>query len=133
MVFHAYGGPEVLALEQVAEPTIGERDVLIRVRAASLNSWDRAQVIPLGLWAKLTSQQRVELLLHKANHDLAYLGELAAAGQLTPVIEREYSLSIRAADRHAAALRWAHRRQGGHSHRLIRAREVSLMLASRRL
>ena len=34
----------------------------------------------------------MEVLLHEANKDLPYLGELAARGELTPAIEREYAL-----------------------------------------
>lgn len=37
---HAYGGPEVLQLEEVAAPVPGPRDVLIRVCAASVNPVD---------------------------------------------------------------------------------------------
>jgi NADPH:quinone reductase-like Zn-dependent oxidoreductase len=36
-VFHKLGGPEVLAIEDVAVPEIGPLDVLIRVRAVSVN------------------------------------------------------------------------------------------------
>lgn len=39
-VIHRYGGPEVLALEDRPEPEVGARDVLIAVRAASLNPID---------------------------------------------------------------------------------------------
>lgn len=38
--FHRYGGPEVLRVEEVADPAPGPRDVLIRVRAASVNPID---------------------------------------------------------------------------------------------
>lgn len=37
---HEYGGPEVLRLEEVDKPTAGPRDVLIRVRATSVNPVD---------------------------------------------------------------------------------------------
>lgn len=40
MVYRRYGGPEVLRLETVAEPTPGPKDVLIHVYAASLNAAD---------------------------------------------------------------------------------------------
>lgn len=52
-----------------------------------------AALLPYGPWVRLTSAQRVRLLLHEANRDLAYLAQLAAAGELRPAIEREYSLS----------------------------------------
>lgn len=37
---YEHGGPEVLRYEDVAMPDMGQHDVLIRVRATSLNSWD---------------------------------------------------------------------------------------------
>lgn len=37
---HDYGGPEVLRLDEVADPEVGPRDVLIRVRATSVNPVD---------------------------------------------------------------------------------------------
>ena len=41
VVYDRYGPPEaVLRLEDVERPSVGEHDVLVRVRAASVNSWD---------------------------------------------------------------------------------------------
>ena len=40
MIYRRYGGPEVLRLEAVAEPTPGPNDVLVQVHAASLNAAD---------------------------------------------------------------------------------------------
>ena len=39
-VFHEYGEADVLRVEAVAEPTVGPRDVLVGVRAASVNPVD---------------------------------------------------------------------------------------------
>ncbi len=39
-LFHRYGDADVLRVEEVADPTPGPRDVLIRVRAASVNPID---------------------------------------------------------------------------------------------
>lgn len=39
-VYYEYGSPDVLRLEEIAKPTPGDKDVLIRVRAASLNPLD---------------------------------------------------------------------------------------------
>lgn len=35
-----YGSPDVLALEDVARPEVGDESVLVRIRAASLNAYD---------------------------------------------------------------------------------------------
>jgi NADPH:quinone reductase-like Zn-dependent oxidoreductase len=40
IVQHAYGQPDVLALENIPVPVIGDNDVLIRVRASSINHAD---------------------------------------------------------------------------------------------
>jgi len=40
LVIHRYGGPEVMAVEDRPAPEVGPRDVLIDVRAASLNPID---------------------------------------------------------------------------------------------
>jgi NADPH:quinone reductase-like Zn-dependent oxidoreductase len=41
LVYRRYGGPDVLELVDVPEPTPGEREVLVRVHAASVNAADR--------------------------------------------------------------------------------------------
>ncbi len=38
--FHAYGSADVLALEEIDTPAVGDDDVLVRVRAASVNALD---------------------------------------------------------------------------------------------
>jgi len=40
VVMNTYGGPEVLEIKEVAEPAIGENDLLVRVSAAGLNAGD---------------------------------------------------------------------------------------------
>lgn len=40
MVYHRYGSPDVLSLEEVPKPVAGDGEVLVRVRAASLNALD---------------------------------------------------------------------------------------------
>lgn len=40
VVFTRYGSPEVLELQEVAKPTPGDDEVLVRVHAVSLNEWD---------------------------------------------------------------------------------------------
>jgi NADPH:quinone reductase-like Zn-dependent oxidoreductase len=51
VVIHAYGGPEVMKLEDVARPEPADDEVLIRVVAASINPVDVA--IRKGYFAKL--------------------------------------------------------------------------------
>jgi NADPH:quinone reductase-like Zn-dependent oxidoreductase len=44
IVQHEYGGPDRLALEDIEQPTIGDKDVLVRVIASSVNPADLAVV-----------------------------------------------------------------------------------------
>ncbi len=56
IVRHTYGPPEILALEEVTTPSPGDEEILIRVRAASIN---------LGDWELLTGQPRfISVLAH---------------------------------------------------------------------
>lgn len=41
IVYRKYGPPDVLKLEEVEKPSPMDNEVLIRVQAASINSWDR--------------------------------------------------------------------------------------------
>lgn len=40
VVFTRYGTPDVLELRELAKPTPGDREVLVRIHAASINDWD---------------------------------------------------------------------------------------------
>ena len=54
IVYHTYGSPDVLKLADVAKPAPGDDEVLIKVHAAALNSWD---------WDRLTGKPYVYRLL----------------------------------------------------------------------
>src|ERR1035441_2155526 len=41
IVYHDYGSPDVLRLEEIEQPTAGDNEVLIKVCAASVNPYDR--------------------------------------------------------------------------------------------
>jgi len=41
LTYEAYGSAAVLSLQEIDPPVIGDSDVLVRVHAASVNSWDR--------------------------------------------------------------------------------------------
>ena len=40
IVCHSYGGLDVLELKELVKPTPEDNEVLIKVHAASINSWD---------------------------------------------------------------------------------------------
>jgi NADPH:quinone reductase-like Zn-dependent oxidoreductase len=41
IVYHRYGSPDVLKVEEIEKPTAGDNEVLVRIRAASVNPFDR--------------------------------------------------------------------------------------------
>ena len=40
IVYHKYGSPDVLQLQEVDDPVVGDGDVLVKVRAAAVNPYD---------------------------------------------------------------------------------------------
>ncbi len=40
IVYHAYGSPDILRLVEIPKPIPNDEEVLVKVRAVSLNSWD---------------------------------------------------------------------------------------------
>ena len=40
IVYHRYGSPDVLELQDIDKPVVEDDEVLVRVRASSVNSWD---------------------------------------------------------------------------------------------
>lgn len=77
VVYHRYRPPgEALAIEEIGKPSIGERQVLVRVEAAALNRRDLRHVAGLPWTVRLgTKQQHKAMIL---GSDLA--GEIEAVG-----------------------------------------------------
>jgi NADPH:quinone reductase-like Zn-dependent oxidoreductase len=71
IIFSQHGGPEVLRLADVAEPSIGPHEVLVRVRACALNHLD--------LWIR-RGMPGIEIPMpHILGSDIA--GEIAKVGE----------------------------------------------------
>ena len=70
MVLSQHGGPEVLHLAEMPDPAIGDRDVLVRVRAVALNHLD--------LWVRSGLPGRSVVFPHIPGSDIS--GEVAKVG-----------------------------------------------------
>ena len=53
IVYHQYGSPDVLKLEEVAKPTLTDDEVLIKIHAVSINGSDREGLIGKPLYARI--------------------------------------------------------------------------------
>ena len=53
IVYHQYGSPDVLRLEEVAQPVPTDDEVLIKIHAVSINGSDREALIGKPLYARL--------------------------------------------------------------------------------
>lgn len=51
IVYNKYGSPDVLELKEVEKPAPKDNEVLIKVHAASINSWD---------WDMLTGSRQTD-------------------------------------------------------------------------
>jgi NADPH:quinone reductase-like Zn-dependent oxidoreductase len=78
IVHHHYGSPDVLHVEEVENPTVGDNEVLIKVRAASVNPYDwhfmRGEPYVLRLFTGLSKPKDPRL-----GFDVA--GEVEAVGK----------------------------------------------------
>jgi len=54
IVYEKYGSPEVLELKEIARPEPGDHEILVKVHAASVNSWD---------WDRLTGKPKLYRLI----------------------------------------------------------------------
>jgi len=54
IVYENYGSPEVLELKEIDRPEAGDQEILVKVRAASVNSWD---------WDRLTGKPKLYRLI----------------------------------------------------------------------
>ncbi len=65
IVYHRYGPPDVLQCEEIEKPTAGDNEVLIKVRAASVNPYDwhfmRGEPYLLRLMAGLRAPKETRL------------------------------------------------------------------------
>ncbi|MAE94397.1 MAG: NAD(P)-dependent alcohol dehydrogenase [Deltaproteobacteria bacterium] len=55
-VYNEYGSPEVIRIEEVAKPTPRDHEILVRVRASTVGTWDceaRSFSFPLWFWLPL--------------------------------------------------------------------------------
>lgn len=69
--FHRHGGPEVLQYEDAPDPTIGDNDVLVKVKACALNHLD--------IWVRKGLPNIRITLPHISGSDVA--GEIVAVGK----------------------------------------------------
>ncbi len=77
IVYHRYGGPEVLRCEEVEKPTPGDDEVLVRVRAAAVNPMDYGLMSGTYLMRLMTGLRRPKRT--RPGADLA--GEVEAVGR----------------------------------------------------
>ena len=97
IVYTRYGPPNVLRLQEVEKPTPEDGEVLVRVRAASVNSWDWDLVRGTPFYVRifgggLLKPKKKILGAHKPNKDLAYLIELFKVGKVVPIVDRCFPL-----------------------------------------
>jgi len=77
IVYHDYGSPDVLRCEDVAKPTPGDDEVLIRIRAAAANPMDYGLMSGVYLMRLMTGLRKPKLT--RPGADLA--GEVEAVGK----------------------------------------------------
>lgn len=93
MVYTRYGSPGVLQLKDVETPTPKENEVLIKVHAASINSWDwdllRGVPFVNRLMSGLVKPSRIKIL----GCDIA--GNIEAVGNNVTLVQPRMSVQIK--------------------------------------
>ena len=56
--FAQYGGPEVLQVYDVPDPIPGDEDVLIQVKATTVNHLDLFQRVGITIYSRVRSRRR---------------------------------------------------------------------------
>ncbi len=63
VIYEQYGTPDVLKITDVKKPVLRDKEVLVRVRAASINSWDwdmiRGEPIFVRLWGLFKPRYKI--------------------------------------------------------------------------
>src|SRR5277367_5555221 len=79
IVYHTYGPPEVLQYEEIEKPTPGENEVLVKVRAASVNpyDWHFMRGTPYIMRVAMSGLGKPKIA--RLGHDVA--GEVEAVGK----------------------------------------------------
>ncbi len=123
IVRHEYGSPDVLALEEVEEPKVGDHDVLVNVHAASVNASDvelltahplYVRLVGFGFWkpkvlilgsdiagqveavgSNVTQFQPGDAVLADTfHHGLAGFAEYVAVPESAPLVHKPESLTF---------------------------------------
>jgi NADPH:quinone reductase-like Zn-dependent oxidoreductase len=79
IVYHTYGPPEVLQSEEIEKPTPGENEVLVKVRAASVNpyDWHFMRGTPYLIRVAMSGSRKPKVI--RLGHDVA--GEIEVVGK----------------------------------------------------
>jgi NADPH:quinone reductase-like Zn-dependent oxidoreductase len=79
IVFHEYGSPDVLRFEDIETPAPGDKEVLIKIRAAALNALDWRMLRGKPVFARLMIGGLLKPKVTRAGADLA--GVVEAVGR----------------------------------------------------
>jgi NADPH:quinone reductase-like Zn-dependent oxidoreductase len=79
IVYHNYGSPDVLKCEEIEKPTAGDNEVLIRIRAASVNALDWRLMRGKPLFVRLVIGGLRKPKITRPGRDVA--GQVEAVGK----------------------------------------------------